>query len=75
MPACNIDAKGRAVRLVTGLVSLVGAIVVAVLVLTAVMPAWGWAVAIGAAVGGGFAVYEGWAGWCALRAIGVKTPM
>lgn len=24
-------------------------------------------------LGGGFGVYEGWAGWCALRAMGFKT--
>ena len=26
-------------------------------------------------VGGGFMIFEGWAGWCAVRALGFKTPV
>lgn len=71
---CNIDAKGKRVRLVGGLVTLAVAAVFAGLTLAGVVGGWGWAVAAAAAVGGGFQVFEARAGWCALRAMGVKTP-
>ncbi len=73
---CNIDARGKAVRLVVGGVSLLGAAAAAALILTGVLehPAW-WAAVIGAGLGGAFGVFEGWAGWCAVRAMGFKTPI
>ncbi|MEM0915263.1 MAG: hypothetical protein AAGB29_01375 [Planctomycetota bacterium] len=74
--ACNIDSKGKAVRLVIGGVTLVAAIVLGLLALGGAIPILPWLiVAIAAACGGGFAVYEGWAGWCAVRAMGFKTPI
>ena len=73
---CNIDAKGRSVRLVGGFITLAIAIVFVVLALTGVLPGWaGWGPAIGCGLAGAFQVYEGWAGWCVVRAMGFKTPI
>ena len=74
---CNIDAKGRAVRLLMGLGTLIAVAVVALaLVMTerAVWPGW-WVVLSIAALAGAFAVFEGWKGWCAVRAMGWRTPL
>ena len=67
---CNIDAKGKATRLVIGLAMvIVGA--TALLVWQLNNLAWWLALAcIGCGV---FAVIEGWSGWCVVRAMGFKT--
>ena len=73
---CNIDARGRAVRLIMGLIVLlasIGVIVSAQTNLIAVNP-WQW-FAIGGAIFGLFGIYEGWAGWCAVRAMGFRTKL
>ena len=69
---CNIDRRGRRIRAFTG----VGLIIVT-LVWFALGPSAHWAVhGLQAllALGGAFAVFEGLVGWCAIRAMGVKTP-
>lgn len=73
---CNIDSKGKALRLGLGAAQLVVAAVFAALILAGVTPGgvWWWLVG-GLAVGGAFCVYEGWNGWCAVRAMGLKTPI
>jgi hypothetical protein len=74
--ACNIDGKGKAVRLICGVVTLVAAAVLAVLAAAGWMPmALGYGLAVAAGLGGAFQVYEGWAGWCVVRAMGFKTPI
>lgn len=73
---CNIDARGKAVRLLTGLVSLVLAAALALVILAGWVPGgWLWLAVAGAAIGGVFAVFEGWAGWCVVRALGFRTPV
>jgi hypothetical protein len=70
---CNIEARGKRARLIIGIVQLVAAIGVAGL--------WGWPTGSRLAwilasllmVGGAFTVFEARAGWCALRAMGIKT--
>lgn len=72
---CNIDAKGRAVRMRGGIVCLVlGLVACGAAVLGA--PRWP-SVTIGVvlAAAGLFQVFESRKGWCALRAMGVKTPI
>jgi len=69
---CNIDAKGKAVRLVIGLFSAAIGIVLLVLVGDDPLLA---GIGIGACVGGAFAIFEGWSGWCAIRAMGFRTPL
>ena len=36
---------------------------------------FGWYAVAGAVLGGAFAIWEGRAGWCIVRAIGIKTPL
>ena len=70
---CNIDAKGKLIRLIYG-VAFVGLGVV-------LMFAWAmrdggvlaWLVSIVAMLGGAFAIFESRKGWCAIRAMGFKT--
>jgi len=69
---CNIDRRGRRIRAFMGalLVLIVG-------VWFALAPGAPWAVHLlqaALALGGAFAVFEGLVGWCAIRAMGVKTP-
>jgi len=71
---CNIDAKGKAVRLVIGAISLIAGL--------ALLGFWWssgteWALytGIGASAGGAFGIFEGAAGWCVVRAMGMKTPV
>ena len=71
---CNIDAKGKFVRLIYGLIMLVAAIALAGLILLEVVGGGGmWAIPIGLALMGAFGVYEARAGWCVVRAMGLKT--
>ena len=73
---CNIDAKGKAARLVGGLILLaVAALLGALVAFDVVAGPWPLAGAIGAGCGGAFMVFEGWSGWCALRALGIRTPL
>ncbi|MBM4113520.1 MAG: hypothetical protein FJ253_09165 [Phycisphaerae bacterium] len=73
---CNIDARGKAVRLVIGVITLLAGLALC---------GWWWSggaearqwplwTSLGAIAGGLFAIYEGASGWCALRALGMRTP-
>lgn len=71
---CNIDARGRKVRLVTGIVidSLGTLLIVGGILLHE-------SILLGAGVvamaGGSFMIFEGAAGWCVLRALGFRTRL
>lgn len=72
---CNIDAKGKSIRLMGGFLNLFIAAVLAALVLAGVLTqAWWWFVVGGVALGGAFMVFEARSGWCVVRAMGFKTP-
>ena len=76
MPECNIDARGKAARLAGGIASiLVGSIFALLLVTNTVSISFGWYAIAGAYLGGAFAIYEARAGWCVVRALGIKTPL
>ena len=72
---CNINGRGRVARLVWGLLLVV---IGGVLLLGW---AWGadswlrWVVSILILLAGAFAVFEARAGWCVIRAMGMKTPI
>ena len=72
---CNIDSKGKAVRLIYGVILLL------IGVGLMIWWAWGtgsalrWAVAGACVAMGAFAVFEARAGWCVVRAMGFKTRM
>lgn len=73
---CNIDQRGRRVRLLWAIVMFALAVAVGA---SAVVGWWGgiwpWVVAAVLAAFGVFALYEARKGWCAVRAMGIKTPV
>ncbi len=73
---CNIDARGKRARLLTGLGLTTAAAGVLALRLAGVLdgPWWWWVVAALGSMGV-TAILGGWAGWCGLRAMGIKTPL
>jgi len=78
---CNIDKRGRVLRTTMGsLISLIGIGLLATASLAG-LPGWtlgaGWPFWIGVAcvLSGAFMVFEGINGWCAVRAMGFKTPI
>jgi hypothetical protein len=76
MLECNIDARGKAARLMGGLASVaLGLILAALLVTETTSIEYGWYAVIGALLGGAFAIFEARAGWCVIRAMGFKTPL
>jgi cytochrome c biogenesis protein CcdA len=73
---CNIDAKGRVVRFVTGVFAVLGGFIMALLITQNILPSEVyWIPVIGSIAGGIFAMWEARAGWCVVRAIGIKTPL
>ncbi|MCC7191419.1 MAG: hypothetical protein IT444_01445 [Phycisphaeraceae bacterium] len=73
---CNINSRGKALRLVSGLVITLLGIVLLTLLIAGVLTGWVfWTICVLALGAGIFQIYEGWAGWCVLRAIGFKTPV
>ncbi len=72
---CNIDARGKAVRLVAGAAVEGIGLVLAVLWFLGFLPDWALGVGIAAIASGWFMIFEGLAGWCVLRAMGFKTSI
>ena len=71
---CNIDQRGRKVRFVGGV--LFDGCGAALLVWGALTGGVGLAVAgMVLSLAGGFMIFEAARGWCALRAMGIKTPL
>lgn len=72
---CNIDARGKAVRLRIGIV--LGCVGLGALALCffARPPTWGWSLAALCIAAAAFTLFEARAGWCAVRALGLKTPL
>ncbi len=72
---CNIDARGKRVRLINGIVTTVVGVVL--------LFAWAlssagwvpWVTTIAVLTSGAFMIFEARAGWCAIRAMGIKTPI
>lgn len=72
---CNIDRHGKRVRLIGGIITTSIGVVLLVLTLLNVLPWWGWFITAGTLAGGLFQIFEGTMGWCAVRAMGFKTPI
>lgn len=74
---CNIDARGKFVRLVGGSISLVAGIVALLLIIFGILPEniFTTGSVIGMFAGGALGIYEGRSGWCIARAMGIKTPI
>ena len=74
---CNIDARGKFVRLVGGSISLVAGIVALLLIVFGILPEniFTTGSVIGMFAGGALGIYEGRSGWCIARAMGIRTPI
>jgi len=70
---CNIDAKGKLVRLIYGVAFVVIGIVTILAWALRTGSIFGWVLSCVAIVVGAFAIFEGHAGWCVVRAMGFKT--
>jgi len=75
MFTCNIDQRGKTMRLVVGaLVEAIGLLLGALWFLEWT-PAWTAWPALAIWLAGIFILFEAVVGWCAIRALGVKTPI
>jgi len=74
---CNIDARGKFVRLLGGSISLFIGIIAAGLLMIDLIPSNWFTVSstIGLFAGGILGIYEGRSGWCVARAMGIWTPI
>jgi len=73
---CNIDQRGRLVRVVVGaIVDGIGILLVVLAAVGILSGSWPWVVGIAAMIGGAFTLFEGLRGWCVLRAMGMRTPI
>ena len=73
---CNLDARGKAARLIGGVAGVMFGLALSVLLALDVlsgMPVT--SVAAGSLFGGAFAIFEARAGWCIVRAMGIRTPL
>jgi uncharacterized membrane protein YccC len=70
---CNIDARGKLVRLIYGVVLVVVAVALLIVWALPGNSIWAWVVTAVFLLGGAFAIYEARAGWCVVRAMGFKT--
>ena len=72
---CNIDRRGRLARLIYGILATVLGVVLLFTWALGSGSVIRWAVSVSLVVAGVFAVFEATVGWCAVRAIGIKTPI
>lgn len=72
---CNIDAKGKFARLISGILVTITGII---LLFAWAIPYGGWlpwTITLFALAMGAFQIFEARAGWCVMRAMGFKMPM
>jgi hypothetical protein len=73
---CNIDARGKRVRFISGVAATLAGLVLLLLAALGVGPSgWMWALAALLLISGAFQIFEARAGWCAVRAMGFRTPV
>lgn len=72
---CNIDKRGRVVRLIGGLLCMALGVALGIATYAAAWSPWLYLLAGVLLLGGAFAVYEARKKWCALRAMGIRTPV
>ena len=73
---CNIDSKGRAMRLVAGILAILGGAAAYFILMLDIIPvpeSIGTLGVLAMVCGGAFAIFEAKAGWCVVRALGFKT--
>ncbi|MHC4810633.1 MAG: hypothetical protein ACYTEV_09730 [Planctomycetota bacterium] len=72
---CNIDARGKAARMRAGIVTAALGLIGLGLGLAGIGGGWMLGAGVGLLLSGGFAIFEARAGWCAVRAMGFRTPV
>jgi len=72
---CNIDAKGKRVRFINGIVTLFIGIALLFAWALPSQSALAWLITIACVLSGAFMLFEARAGWCIIRAMGFKTPL
>lgn len=71
---CNIDARGRRARIVSGTICCAIAVILAgISYFRFEILSWLGAIALVLFLGGAFQIFEGMKGWCVARAMGIKT--
>jgi hypothetical protein len=71
---CNIDARGRRVRIFSGAACCVIAVILAVIsYFRFEILSWLGGIALVLFISGAFQIFEGMKGWCVVRAVGIKT--
>jgi hypothetical protein len=73
---CNIGAAGKAFRLKIGIVFVSGGIILGLMMVFSVLssPIF-WLLVTGSIFGGAFCMWEARAGWCVVRAMGIRTSI
>jgi hypothetical protein len=71
--ACNIDQRGRSARVRFGFLFLIAAVVLSLLWALPSGSTLAWLVSALLGAGGAFSLFEARAGWCAVRALGIRT--
>jgi len=72
---CNIDKRGRLVRLWIGIFSILCGIGLIAATVIAAWATWFYLLAALMIAAGGFALFEASKKWCAVRAMGFRTPI
>jgi hypothetical protein len=73
---CNIDAKGKAVRLIGGmLAAALGCFGLMAWRFELISGAWAPIASLALVLIGAFMIYEGRSGWCVVRAMGFRTKL
>jgi hypothetical protein len=74
MFTCNIDTRGKTLRLGIGAFLESVGLLLGVLWFLGEVPAWAIWPAAAIWIAGMFVIFEALVGWCAVRAMGFKTP-
>jgi hypothetical protein len=72
---CNINARGKRTRLINGLILLGLGILIGLFWAWPTHAIIAWIITGFVLFAGAFCIFEAKAGWCALRAIGMKTKI
>ena len=70
---CNIDARGKAMRLINGIIGVIVGLVLLFAWALRTGSIAAWVVTGVVLLAGAFSIFEARAGWCIVRAMGFKT--
>ena len=72
---CNIDRRGKRARFIYGLLLLIAGLLLACVWAWPAGSVLRWVIVAACLLSGTFALFEARVGWCAIRALGWRTPM